>query len=181
MNYADIKVCDIANGPGVRVSLFVCGCRNGCEGCFNPDQQSFDAGTPFTRDTWALIEDHMRPCFVEGLTLLGGEPFEPENQRDLLPFLRHVRESVPGKTIWAYSGFTWDEMMGGSRASMPETPEILSLIDVLVDGRFVMDAKDISLRFRGSANQRVIDVKKSLETGEAVIWHDDRVFETHDW
>ncbi len=170
MNYANIKTCDIANGVGVRVSLFVSGCTHGCPGCFNAEAQDFQYGRPFTRETEELVLRALEPSYVAGLTLLGGEPFEPENQRALLPFLRRVRAEYPEKTVWAFSGYTWEELTGESRARCEATDEMLALTDVLVDGEFVQSLKDISLRFRGSANQRILDVPASLREGEPVLW-----------
>lgn len=170
MNYANIKTCDIANGIGVRTTLFVSGCTHRCPGCFNAEAWDFQAGQPFTAETEDFLLSELKKPYVAGLTLLGGEPFEPENQRGLLPFLRRVRETCPEKTIWAFSGFTWEELTGDSRARCEATGEILSLLDVLVDGRFVEAEKDITLRFRGSANQRIIDAPRSLAQGEVVLW-----------
>ena len=165
MYYGEIKDCDIANGEGVRVSLFVSGCTNHCERCFQPPTWDFSYGQPFTRETEDRILTLLAPDYINGLSLLGGEPFEPENQRALLPFLRRVRETFPGKDIWAYSGFTLDELTGGA-AHCEATNEMLSLLDVLVDGRYVEALKDISLRFRGSSNQRLIDLRASRDAGE---------------
>ena len=173
MYYGNIKNCDIADGPGVRVSLFVSGCTNHCEGCFQPDTWSFCFGEPFTEKTERQLLDMLAPSYIAGLTLLGGDPMEPENQRALLPFLRRVRTELPAKTIWAYSGYTLEELRReGSHPRCEVTDEILSLLNVLVDGRFVQAQKDISLRFRGSRNQRILDVPKSLAAGEAVLWED---------
>lgn len=172
MNYGAIKGRDIANGPGVRVSLFVSGCTHHCPGCFNSDTWDFDYGKPFTPQTEQEILDLMAPDYIGGLSLLGGEPMEVQNQRVLLPFLRRVKAQYPTKTIWCYSGFVLEELMGESRARCELTDEMLSLIDVLVDGRFVMAKKDIRLRFRGSSNQRLIDLNKTREKGEIVLWDD---------
>lgn len=166
MYYGTIKNCDIANGDGVRVTLFVSGCTNHCEQCFQPYTWDFHYGEPFTKD----VEDHiislLKPNYINGLTLLGGEPFEPANQKDLLPFVRRVKEVYPDKNIWAFSGFTYEELTtDGSYPKCDETDALLNLIDVLVDGRFVQSLKDISLRFRGSSNQRIIDMVKTRETG----------------
>lgn len=166
MYYGTIKNCDIANGDGVRVTLFVSGCTNHCEQCFQPHTWDFHYGEPFTKD----VEDHiislLKPNYINGLTLLGGEPFEPANQKDLLPFVRRVKEVYPDKNIWAFSGFTYEELTtDGSYPKCDETDALLNLIDVLVDGRFVQSLKDISLRFRGSSNQRIIDMVKTRETG----------------
>ena len=166
MNYGAIKNCDVANGTGVRVSLFVSGCRNHCPGCFQPETWDFGFGQPFTADTEQEILGLLEPSYINGLTLLGGDPFEPENQRALLLFLRKVRAAYPEKDIWAYTGYTWEQLISGThRVSLPETVEMLSLIDILVDGPFIQEKKDIRLHFRGSDNQRVIDAKRSLASG----------------
>lgn len=171
MYYGEIKNCDIANGIGVRVSLFVSGCTNHCENCFQPQTWDFQYGQPFTKETEGQLLDMLKPSYIGGLTVLGGEPFEPENQRGLLPFLKRVREIYPEKTIWAFSGFTLEELRAeGKHPNCEVTEEMLGLVDVLVDGRFVEALKDISLRFRGSKNQRVIDMKKTRENGEIVMW-----------
>ena len=172
MNYGEIKTCDIANGEGVRVSLFVSGCTHHCKNCFNDVAWDFGYGKPFTEETEEMLLKAREPDFVDGLSLLGGEPFEPENQRVLLPFLKKVRERFPKKNIWCYTGYLFDkELLGESRARCECTDEMLSLIDVLVDGEFVQELYSVALAFRGSENQRIIDVKKSLETGE-IVWHD---------
>ena len=170
MNYATINICDIANGVGVRTSLFVSGCTHHCPGCFNAEAQDFQYGKPFDKKTEDFLISELQKSYVSGLTLLGGEPFEPENQRALLPFVRRVRELCPGKTVWAFAGYTWEELTGVSRARCEVTDQLLSLLDVLVDGEFVESLQDISLRFRGSANQRIIDVPASVRTGEIVFW-----------
>lgn len=173
MNYADIKQYDVANGPGIRVSLFVSGCNHHCKNCFNEIAWDFNHGTPFTEETINLIMDYMKPSYVKGLTLLGGEPFEPANQKGLVPLLRRVREAYPDKSIWCFTGFLFDrEIMDGMYPGLPETREMLSLIDVLVDGRFEEDKKDLSLRFKGSSNQRTILVPESLSSGKIVLWDD---------
>jgi anaerobic ribonucleoside-triphosphate reductase activating protein len=173
MYYGNIKNCDIADGPGVRVSLFVSGCTNHCEGCFQPETWNFCFGEPFTERTEQELLGMLAPSYIAGLTLLGGDPMEPDNQRALLPFLRRVRAELPGKTIWAYSGYTFEALrQEGSRPRCEATDEVLSLLDVLVDGPFVLTQKDVSLRFRGSRNQRILDVPKSLAAGEAVLWED---------
>ncbi|MCI2112317.1 anaerobic ribonucleoside-triphosphate reductase activating protein [Ruminococcus sp.] len=167
MNYGEIKNYDIANGEGVRVSLFVSGCTHHCKNCFNPETWSFEYGKPFTKETEDYIIECLSPDYIDGLSLLGGEPFEPQNQKVLLPFLRRVRSELPDKTIWCYTGYLFDkELLSESRARCEFTDEMLSMIDVLVDGEFVQALHDISLAFRGSSNQRIIDVQKSLETGE---------------
>jgi len=166
MNYGTIKNCDIANGVGVRVTLFVSGCRNHCPGCFQPETWNFAYGQPFTGETEEELLRLLKPSYINGLTLLGGDPFEPENQRALLLFLRKVRAAYPEKDIWAYTGYTWEQLISGThRVSLPETVEMLSLIDILVDGPFIQEKKDIRLHFRGSDNQRVIDAKRSLASG----------------
>ncbi len=172
MNYCNIKYYDIANGEGVRTTLFVSGCTNHCEECFQPETWSFSYGEPFTREIEDAILVSLAPAYVNGLTLLGGEPFEPSNQRALIPFLKRVREAYPNKNVWCFTGFTLDGELwrDGSHPRCEVTDEMLSLIDVLVDGRFVRALKDISLKFRGSSNQRIIDVKKTLEQGEIVLY-----------
>lgn len=170
MNYGAVKKLDIANGPGLRVSLFVSGCTHHCPGCFNPETWNFDYGRPFTQETEAELLSMLDSSYVDGLSLLGGEPFEPANQEGLLPLLRKVKSSYPGKTIWCYTGYTLEQdLLNPSRARCQYTDEMLSLIDVLVDGEFVEAKKNIRLKFRGSENQRVIDLKKSLETGRTVL------------
>ncbi|MGN0443266.1 MAG: anaerobic ribonucleoside-triphosphate reductase activating protein [Acutalibacteraceae bacterium] len=170
MNYCNIKNCDIANGTGVRVSLFVSGCRNHCKGCFQKETWDFSYGEKFTKETEDKILKMLAPTYINGLTILGGEPFEEENQRALLPFVKRVRAAYPEKDIWVFSGYTLEEMLTeGMRPGCEVTSEFLSLIDILVDGRFEEDKKNISLKFRGSENQRIIDLKKSAETGEIVL------------
>ena len=169
MNYANIKKVDIANGTGVRVSLFVSGCTHHCVGCFNRETWDFKYGTEFTKQTEGEVLQALKPTYIAGLSLLGGEPFEPENQRALLPFLKVVRGTYPEKNIWCYTGYLFEqELLQNSRARCEVTDEILSLIDVLVDGEFVQEQKNISLRFRGSSNQRIIDVQESLKTGRNI-------------
>ena len=172
MHYGEIKNCDIANGLGVRVTLFVSGCTNHCENCFQPQTWDFCYGKPFTGETEDELLRLLSPDYINGLTLLGGEPFEPDNQRTLLPFLRRVRERYPQKTVWAFSGFTFEEMKtDGSHPRCEATDELLSLLDVLVDGRFILAQKDISLRFRGSRNQRLLDMPATLKAGVPVEWN----------
>ncbi|MBQ9757023.1 MAG: anaerobic ribonucleoside-triphosphate reductase activating protein [Clostridia bacterium] len=172
MNYCEIKKCDIANGEGVRTTLFVSGCTNHCEDCFQPQTWDFDYGKPFTDEVAQEIIESVKPYYINGLTLLGGEPFEPKNQRTLLPFLKKFREECPDKTIWCFTGFLLDEelLKDGSYPRCEATDEILSLIDVLVDGRYKKELKDISLKFRGSSNQRIIDMNKTRTMGEIVLW-----------
>ena len=172
MHYGTIKNCDIANGIGVRVSLFVSGCRNACPNCFQPETWNFAHGEPFTAETEDKLIAMLAPDYIAGLTVLGGEPLEPENQADLLPFLKKVRAEYPAKTIWIYTGFTLEELSDRScRACTEHVGEILALADVLVDGRFIEAQKDISLRFRGSKNQRLIDLPRTRTTGECVLWN----------
>ena len=162
MYYGEIKNCDIANGEGVRVTLFVSGCTNHCKNCFQPQTWDFHYGQPFTAETEARLLELLASSYISGLTLLGGEPFEPENQRALVPFLRRVRAVHPQKNIWGFSGFTYEELTTpGAHPRCEVTDEMLSLLDVLVDGRFIEELKDISLRFRGSSNQRLIDLNAS--------------------
>lgn len=169
MNYATIKWADVANGPGVRVSLFVSGCTHHCPGCFNEEAWDFCYGQPFTREVEDKIIEALDHPYIKGLSLLGGEPFEPANQEALLPFLRRVKERYPDKSIWCYSGYTLDvDLWGEGRARCEYTDEILSLLDVLVDGEFVEDKKELSLRFRGSSNQRILDVKSSILAKQAI-------------
>lgn len=164
MNYGEIKKVDIANGTGVRVSLFVSGCTHHCKGCFNPETWNFDFGNKYTEETEQSIIDALTPSYIEGLSLLGGEPFEPQNQPTLIGLLKRIRKELPTKNVWCYSGYTFEELSGKkeSRAFTENTLEMLSLIDVLVDGEFVEELKDISLKFRGSSNQRIINVKEEL-------------------
>ena len=169
MNYASIKECDIANGTGVRVSLFVSGCRNNCPGCFNQGPQSFQYGEAYTKDVEDHILDLCRPSYIEGLSLLGGEPMEPENQAGLLPLLQRFHARYPGKTIWCYTGYLYEDLLPGGHKHTAYTDGLLSYINVLVDGRFELSLKDITLRFRGSSNQRIIDVPKSREMGKVVL------------
>ena len=171
MNYCNVKNCDIANGVGVRVSLFVSGCRNRCKNCFQPETWDFNYGKPFDEQTEEKLIKMLAPSYINGLTVLGGEPMEPENQRALLPFLKKVRAAYPQKTIWLYTGFTLEELRSPDcRAHTEYTEEILKLLDVLVDGRFVEEKKNISLRFRGSENQRLIDVAATLAAGSVTLW-----------
>ena len=172
MNYCELKKCDIANGEGVRTTLFVSGCTNHCKECFQPATWDFGYGQPFTKEVEDEIIASLKPYFVNGLTLLGGEPFEPANQRALVPFLHRVREECPDKNIWCFSGFTLDKelLVDGSYPRCEVTDEMLSMIDVLVDGRFVRELKDISLRFRGSSNQRLIDMNKTRQEGTIILW-----------
>ena len=173
MNYGAIKRFDVANGEGVRTTLFVSGCRNRCKNCFQPETWSFDYGEPFTEDVENEILDTFKVPSVRGLTLLGGEPMEPENQRALLPFLKRFKKEYPDRDLWLFTGNLYEELTGacGQHPKYIEvTDEILSLVDILVDGRFVEEKKRIGLRFRGSENQRIIDMNKTRQTGSIVIW-----------
>lgn len=171
MNYATIKNYDIANGLGVRVSLFVSGCDHRCKGCFNYEAWDYNYGAPFTKEVEDEIIEMLRPSYIRGLSLLGGEPFEIPNQKGLLPFIKRVREELPNKDIWCYTGFIYDrDLLKPSRAFYEGTHELLSYIDVLVDGPFIEELKDISLRFKGSSNQRIIDVQKSLLENRVVLF-----------
>lgn len=169
MYYGEIKNCDIADGIGVRVSLFVSGCRHHCEGCFNAMTWDFEYGKPFTEGTENELLEMLSPDYIDGLTLLGGEPMEPDNQRALVPFMRRVREKYPDKSIWCYTGCVLeDELLRESTWRCEYTDEMLSMIDVLVDGRFILARRNISLAFRGSDNQRIIDLKKTLAQGNTI-------------
>ena len=173
MNYATIKNCDIANGPGVRVSLFVSGCSHRCPGCFNEEAWDYDYGQLFTQETMDSILSMLAPPHIRGLTLLGGEPFDPRNQGAIVELLRQVKARYPDKSIWAFSGYLFDrDILSGKLGDWEITKEYLSYLDVLVDGPFVMAKKNLSLRFRGSENQRLINVPASLAAGEVVLWED---------
>ena len=173
MNYAQIKNNDIANGPGIRVSLFVSGCTHRCPGCFNEEAWDFSYGAPFTQETIDRILEMLAPDRIRGLTLLGGEPFEPQNQGPIVELLRQIKSKYPNKSIWAFSGYLFDkDILAGRLGDREITMEYLRYLDVLVDGPFVMAKKDLNLRFRGSSNQRLIDVPASLESGTVVLWKD---------
>lgn len=179
MNYAQIKTCDIANGIGVRTTLFVSGCRHACPGCFNEVAWDFDAGQPFTHEVEDQIIASLQVPYVNGLSVLGGEPLEPQNQAAIAPFLKRVRTEAPDKDVWLWTGFTWEQVMGnGSRVRTACIDGILDNVDVLVDGPFVEALKDMTLRFRGSSNQRIIDVDSSRKAGKIVLWEDERLFST---
>lgn len=170
MNYAVIKNCDVANGTGVRVSVFVSGCTHRCRGCFNEEAWDFDYGKPFTKEVEDEIIRYLKPGYIQGLSLLGGEPFEYANQQGLLPLLRRVKQIYPEKDVWCYTGYIFeDDILGKMCEKWQETREMLSYIDILVDGPFVEEKKDLNLMFRGSSNQRLIDVAKSLAAQETVI------------
>ena len=169
MNYGEIKYCDIANGTGVRTSVFVSGCRNRCEDCFNAATWNFDYGKPFAKEVEDEVIKSLQPSYIKGLSVLGGEPFEPENQRGVLELIRRVKSETQGKTVWIYSGFTYEELLSSSRTALPTAREILSAADILVDGRYDKNLRNISLAFRGSENQRIIDLRKTAEKGEVVL------------
>lgn len=170
MHYSTIKDCDIANGIGVRITLFVSGCTNHCKNCFQPQTWDFNFGEPFTEETEEKLLEMLKPDYINGLTLLGGEPMEPQNQRALVPFLKRVREAYPNKNVWCFTGFTYEVLKtDGSHPRCEVTDEMLSLIDVLVDGRYVDELKDLTLQFRGSSNQRLIDMVKTHENGEVTL------------
>ncbi len=167
MNYAEIKYCDIANGTGCRTVLFVSGCRNACKGCFQPQTWDFGYGEPFDEKVQKEVLDSLAPDYITGITLLGGEPFEPENQKELVPFMRKVVAQYPNKNVWAFTGYIYDkDLLAGGRRHTEDTDELLSMIDVLVDGPFVEELKDITLKFRGSSNQRVLDLRETIRTGK---------------
>jgi anaerobic ribonucleoside-triphosphate reductase activating protein len=177
MNYADIKQYDIANGPGVRVSVFVSGCTHHCKGCFNEEAWDFNYGMLFTSGTIQTILDYLKPDYVRGLTILGGEPFEHTNQFGLLPLVRAVKEHYPNKSIWCYTGYLFDDaILKEMIPKWPETTDLLSYIDILVDGPFIEEKKKVGLRFKGSENQRIIRVQDSLKSGQLVLWDDTQDF-----
>ena len=170
MNYADIKKVDVANGPGVRVSLFVSGCTHRCEGCFNPETWDFSFGAPFGREQEEEILALLDRSYIRGLSLLGGEPFEPQNQPAVLNLVKRVRERLPQKDVWCYTGCLFEDLAAGKAGVRGR--QLLEKLDVLVDGPFVLERKDLGLRFRGSSNQRIIDVPASLSAGEARLWRE---------
>ena len=180
MNYGTIKYCDIANGEGVRTSLFVSGCSHHCNNCFQPETWSFTFGEPFTPEVQDAILKSLEPAYVDGLSILGGEPMEPENQRILAPFLEQVKKAFPQKTIWTYTGDTYEDLVNPeSPRHTDATDQMLNCIDILVDGPFIEDLKDITLRFRGSSNQRIIDLAKTRAQGRITLWEDSRAYSTH--
>ena len=169
MNYADIKKIDVANGEGVRVSVFVSGCNHHCKGCFNQCAWDFNYGKEFSEKEEQQIIEYMNHDYISGLSLLGGEPLEPKNQEGLLPLVKRVKEKFPDKNIWCYTGFDFEKDVVGKIAKNNETTrELLKYIDIIVDGKFEEDKKDLKLQFRGSSNQKIVDVKKSLQTGQIV-------------
>lgn len=171
MNYADIKQYDVANGPGIRISLFVSGCNHHCKGCFNEEAWDFNYGKPFTDETIDTIIKYLNSPHIAGLTLLGGEPMEPVNQKALLPLVKRVKDTYPDKSIWCFTGFRFDDdILGKMYDKVPETKELLARFDVMVDGKFIEELKSVSLVFKGSSNQRTIMVQESLQKGEIVLW-----------
>ena len=174
MNYATIKYFDVANGPGVRVSLYVSGCRNKCKNCFNPETWDFNYGEPFTKEVEKKIIEGLKPAYIKGFTLLGGDPFEPENQIALAPFLEKLRKAYPQKTIWAFTGYDFERhLLTGKLGDLDTVMRMLNCIDVLVDGKFVEELKDLNLRFRGSSNQRIILVQPTLKEDKIVLWDEN--------
>lgn len=171
MNFAKIKWYDVSNGPGVRVSLYVSGCRNRCKNCFNPETWDFSYGQPFTEELENQILDAMEPSYIRGFTLLGGDPFEPENAEVLAPFVRRMRKRYPEKSLWCFTGYDYErDLLTGKQGNPDTVMKLLRCFDVLVDGRFVEELKDLNLRFRGSSNQRIISVTQSLKKDDIVLW-----------
>ena len=182
MYFGAIKKNDVANGEGIRTTLFVSGCTNKCKNCFNPETWSFTYGSPFTDEVAEDILKTFDSPFITGLTLLGGEPMEPQNQRDLLPFIREFKQRYPKKTLWLYTGNLYEELtcgVGNHQKCIEETEELLSYVDILVDGRFEEEKKSLGIRFRGSTNQRVIDMNKTRESGEIIIWEGCKLDKTY--
>ena len=178
MNYATIKPFDVANGPGVRVSLFVSGCTHHCKNCFNSEAWDFNYGEKYTEEQTQQILDALKPDYIKGFSLLGGEPFEPANQKVLCEVLEKVKAQYPEKTVWCYSGYLfYDDLLAGRLCDPSITMRMLNCIDILVDGEFVDEKKDLTLRFKGSSNQRIIDVPASLKEGKIVRWSEDRIDE----
>ena len=171
MNYGQIIYTDVANGIGCRTSLFVSGCTHHCKGCFNEMTWDFNYGELFTNAVEDEIIESLKPAYINGITILGGEPMEVANQKVLSPFIKRIKDECPGKTIWIYSGYVWEELIdpNNKRCHGEDTDAILSMTDILVDGEFVLDKKDLMLRFRGSSNQRVIDVQETLKSGNIVL------------
>ena len=180
MNYAAIKTHDVANGPGVRVSLFVSGCTHYCKGCFNQEAWDFDYGQPFDAAAEEEILNALKPAYIKGFSLLGGEPFEPANQKALLPFMQRLRAMYPDKTVWCYTGYDLEkdfdlekDLLTGRLCDYETTKGMLDCIDILVDGEFVEAKKDPNLRFRGSSNQRVIRLQETLKEDKIILWDDN--------
>lgn len=178
MNYASIKPFDVANGPGVRVSLFVSGCTHRCKNCFNSEAWDFNYGEKYTDEQTEKILDSLKPDYIKGFSLLGGEPFEPANQAVLCEVLEKIKATYPEKSVWCYTGYLFDTELLAGRLCDPEiTRRMLSCIDILVDGEFVDEKKDLTLRFKGSSNQRIIDIQSSLKEGKIIRWSEDRIDE----
>lgn len=176
MNYGKIKYYDVANGPGVRVSLYVSGCRNHCKNCFNPETWDFNYGEPFTKNVENSILEGLKPDYIKGFTLLGGDPFEPENQKVLAPFLERLRKQYPDKSLWAFTGYDYEaDLLTGKLGDVETVLRMLNCLDVLVDGKFVEELKDLNLLFRGSSNQRIILLKPSLEQDKVVLWDEQTI------
>lgn len=176
MHYGVIKWCDVSNGPGVRVSLYVSGCRNHCKGCFNPETWDFNFGEPFTKEVEDKIIEALKPEYIKGFTLLGGDPFEPENQIVLAPFLKRLRAEYPQKSFWCFTGYNFEsDLLTGKLGDGDLVMDMLRCLDVLVDGRFVEELKDLNLKFKGSSNQRTILVQESLKRDEVVLWDGETV------
>lgn len=175
MNYATIKWYDISNGPGVRVSLYVSGCRNHCKNCFNPETWDFNYGEPFTEEIEKKIIEGLKPDYIKGFTLLGGDPFEPENQKVLAPFLERLRKAYPEKSFWAFTGYDYEKLTSGKLGDAKTVRRMLDTLDVLVDGRFVEELKDLNLKFRGSSNQRIILLKPTLKNKKIELWDGETV------
>ena len=173
MNYAEIKNVDIANGPGVRVSLFVSGCTHHCKGCFNEMTWDFDYGKPYTQETIDYLLKLLEPNYIKGITFLGGEPMDPRNQEEVLNTVRQIKEHYPSKDIWLFTGYLLDrDILGQMADTLPHTRELVSLLDVIVDGPFILEKKNLNLRFCGSENQRIIDVQRTLDSGSIVLWEE---------
>lgn len=174
LNVATIKWYDISNGPGVRVSLYVSGCRNHCKGCFNPETWDFNYGEPFTEETEKKIIEALKPDYIRGFTLLGGDPFEPENAKVLAPFMKRLRKAYPDKSFWCFTGYDFErDLLTGKQGDPDDVMDILKTLDVLVDGRFVEAQKDLNLKFKGSTNQRTILVPQSLKADEVILWNEE--------
>lgn len=171
MHIGEILTADSANGIGIRLTLFVSGCTNHCKGCFQPQTWDFNYGKEYTQVEENFIMSELAKPFYDGITLLGGEPFEPENQRELVKLLRRIKKELPDKTIWSFTGFVYDrDLVEGGRKHCEVTDEMLSMLDILVDGPFIEEKKNICLRFRGSENQRIIDMNETRKQGKVVIW-----------
>lgn len=174
MNVATIKWYDISNGPGVRVSLYVSGCRNHCKGCFNPETWDFNYGEPFTEETEKKIIEALKPDYIRGFTLLGGDPFEPENVKVLAPFMKRLRKAYPDKSFWCFTGYDFErDLLTGKQGDPDDVMTLLKTLDVLVDGKFVEAQKDLNLKFKGSSNQRTILVPQSLKADEVILWNEE--------